>query len=82
MPGSTITNPSGLATCDAIFGQVLGARDADRDRQAELGPHPLPDRAGNVGRRTEQVSAPGNIGEGFVDGNPLDERREIIEHLP
>jgi hypothetical protein len=27
------------------------------------------------------VSAAGNIGESFVDGNPLDERREIIEHL-
>ena len=70
----------GLGDLRGNFGQVLGARYADRDRQAKLAPHPAPDRARNFGGRAEQMRAPGNIGEGFVDGNALDQRREIVEH--
>ena len=35
----------------------------------------------NLLRRAEEMGAPHAVGEGFVDGNPLDERGEIIEHV-
>ena len=60
---------------------MLGACNADRDRQAELCPHAAPDRTGDLGRRAEQMRAAGDIGEGLVDRNPLDQWGEIIEHL-
>src|SRR6476660_4243335 len=59
---------------------MLGASDADRDRQAELCSHATPDRAGDLGRRAEQMCAARNVGESLVDRNPLDQRGEIIEH--
>jgi len=59
---------------------VLGARGADRDRQAELCPHAAPDRTGDLGRRAEQMRAPRDVSEGLVDRNPLDQWSEIIEH--
>src|SRR5215475_6118461 len=31
--------------------------------------------------RTEKVGAPRNVSKGLVDGNPFDERSEIIEHI-
>ena len=32
-------------------------------------------------QRTEEMGAARDVGKGLVDGNPLDERCEIIEHV-
>ena len=72
--------PVGLGHLRGDFRQVLGARDADRDRQAKLVSHAAADRACDVGRRTEEMGAASNVGKGLVDGDPLDEGREVIEH--
>ena len=61
--------------------QVLGAGDADRDGKAKLGPDTAPDRACNLSWRTEEMGAARDVGEGLVDGNPLHQRREIVEHV-
>jgi hypothetical protein len=34
-----------------------------------------------IGRRTEEMGAARDVGKGLVDGNPLDEGREIVDHL-
>jgi hypothetical protein len=60
---------------------MLGARHADRDWKAKLCPHATPYRVCNFSRRTEEMSAPRNVGKGLVDRNPLHQRREIIEHV-
>src|SRR5271168_1272417 len=60
---------------------MLGARHADRDRKAKLRPHAAPDCPGNFGRRTEEMGAARDVGKGLVDRDPLDERREIADHL-
>jgi hypothetical protein len=60
---------------------VLGACHPDRDWKAELCAHTTPYCSRDLSRRTEKVSAPRNVSKGFVDGNPLDERSEIIEHV-
>src|SRR6266851_6778176 len=60
---------------------MLGARYADRDRKAKLRPHALADCPGNFGRRAEEMGAARDVSKGLVDGNPLDERREIADHL-
>jgi len=66
-PGSTI-NPSGLATYEPLFCQMLGARDADRDRKSKLCPHALADYHQNFGRLTGQLGAARDVGKGLVDG--------------
>src|SRR5215471_7773453 len=71
--------PVGLCHLRGYFRQVLGARHADRDWQANLRPYTTANRACNVGRWTEEMGAADNVGKGLVDGNPLDERREVIE---
>ncbi|ESW64867.1 hypothetical protein X771_24470 [Mesorhizobium sp. LSJC277A00] len=71
----------GLGHLRGDLGQMLGARHADRDRQAELCPDAPTHRGGDLGRRPEQMRAAGDVGKGFIDGNPLDQRREIVEHL-
>ena len=73
--------PVGLGHLRGNFRQVLGARHADRDWKADLCPHTAPYRACNFSRRTEEMGAPRDVGKGLVDGNPLDQRREIIEHV-
>jgi hypothetical protein len=65
--------------CD--FREVLGARHADRDRQAKLRPHAAADRLRNFSGRTKEPSAARHISKRFVDRNPLDERCEITHHL-
>jgi hypothetical protein len=60
---------------------MLGARHADRNWKAKLRPHTVPNRACNFSRRTEQMGAASNVRKGLVDGNPLHEWREIIEHI-
>jgi hypothetical protein len=59
---------------------MLGPRHADRDRKAQLRPHALADSHCNLPRRTEQVGAAGNVGEGFIDGYSLNEWGEIADH--
>jgi hypothetical protein len=71
----------GLGHLRRDFCQMLGASDTDRDRKAILHPHPLADCRCNFSRRTEDMSATRNVGEGLVDGNPLDEGRKIADHL-
>ena len=61
------------------LGQVLGARHADRDRQAEFGPDAAADRRGDLGWGAEEMRAAGDVGEGLVDRDPLDKRREVAE---
>ena len=81
MAGSTTTSPSGLATCEAIFARCLV-----RATPTEIG-RPSSARTRrrialrDLGRRTEQMRAARDVGEGLVDGDPLDQRREIAEHL-
>jgi len=73
--------PVGLGCLRGNFRQMLGARHANRDRKAKLRPHTVADCARNLGRRTEEMGASRDIGKRLVDGNPLDEGREIIDHL-
>ena len=73
--------PVGLGHLRGDLGQMLGARHADRDRQAEFGPHAAADRGGDLLRRAEQMRAAGDVGKGLVDGDALDHRREIVEHF-
>src|SRR5258707_13078326 len=60
---------------------MLGARYTDRDRKAKLRPHALAYGPCNFGRRTEEMGAARDVGKGLVDGNPLDEGREIADHF-
>ena len=62
------------------LGQVLGARDADRDRQPELGAHPRADAAAISAGEPNRCSVPGDVGERLVDGDALDQRGEVAEH--
>src|SRR6516165_3663743 len=63
------------------FREVLGACHADRDWKAKLCTHATTYCSRDLRRRTEKVGAPRNVSKGLVDGNPLDERSEIIEHI-
>ena len=72
--------PVGFGHLRGNFRQVLGTRHADRDWQAKLRAHTAPYRACDLSRRAEEMGAPRDVGEGFVDGNPLDQRSEIIEN--
>jgi len=63
------------------FCEVLGTGHADRDWKAKLCPHTAPDRACNFGWWTEEMGATRDIGKGLVDGNSLDEGREIMSTL-
>src|SRR5262249_50381288 len=63
------------------FREVLGACHADRDRKAQLCSNPPTYCSRDLRRRTEKVGAPHNVSKGLVDGNPFNERSEIIEHI-
>src|SRR5499425_2313478 len=63
------------------FREMFGACHADRDWKAKLRSHTTTYRSRDLRRRTEQVGAPHNVSKGLVDGNPFDERSEIIEHI-
>src|SRR5262249_59787022 len=43
--------------------------------------HPAPYRSCDFGWGAEKMGATRDIGEGFVDGNSFDERREIKKHV-
>ena len=78
--GSTTTSPSGFATCEAILARCLvratpteiGSPSSARTRRRIVG--------GDRGRRPEQMRGAGDVGEGLVDRDPLDQRRKIAEH--
>src|SRR5262249_49775220 len=36
---------------------------------------------GDLDRRTEEACRPSDIGKGFIYGEPLDQRREVTQHL-
>jgi hypothetical protein len=63
------------------FREVLGACHADRDWKAKLCAHTTTYYSCDLRRRTEKVGAPRNVSKGLVNGNPFDERSEIIEHI-
>ena len=55
-------------------------RHSDRDRETQLRPHAPSNRFRNFGRRAKQMDGARDVGKSFVDGNPIDERREITQH--
>src|SRR6516162_8870156 len=63
------------------FREMLGACHADRDWKAKLRAHTTAYCSRDLRRRTEKVGAPRNVSKGFVDGDPLDERCEVVEHI-
>ena len=67
--------PVGLGDLGGDLGQVLGAGDADGDRQGKFVAHPPADGCGDLGRRAEEVLAAGHVGESLVDRDALDQRR-------
>jgi hypothetical protein len=50
---------------------MLGPGHPDRNGEAELGANAPADRRGDLGRGAEEVRAPRDIGEGFIDRDPL-----------
>jgi hypothetical protein len=73
--------PVGLGHLRGNFREVLGARYANRDWEAQLCAHTTADGCRDLRRRTEKVSTSRNVSESLIDGNSLDPRREIIEHI-
>ena len=63
------------------FREVLGTRHADGDWKAELRAYALTDCSRDLSRRAKKVGTPRNVSERLVDGNPLDERGEVVEHV-
>src|SRR5206468_2319016 len=63
------------------FREVLSACHANRDCKAKLCAHATAYCSRDLRRRTEKVGAPRNFSKGLVDGNPFDERSEIIEYI-
>src|SRR5262245_19609602 len=61
--------------------QVLGARHTDRDWKAKLCAHTATYRPRDLRRRTEKVRTPSDVSKGLINGNPFDERSEIIEYI-
>ena len=63
------------------LGEVFRSRHADRHSQPDFTPHPPADRRADLPGRAEQVLSPSNVDEGFVDRDPLDQRREVPENV-
>ena len=70
----------GLGDLRGDLRQVLGPRYPDRDWQTEFVPDAAPDRSGNFGRWAEEMLRSGNVGKSLVDGDPLDQGREVTQH--
>jgi hypothetical protein len=93
MSGPHLTEPIGRVLRTAGMGSGDGrltarqawplacARHADRNWKPKLRPHTPADLARYFGRRTEEMRAARHVGKGLIDGNPLDEGREITQHL-
>ena len=61
------------------FRKVLGARHSDRNGEPQFCPDAASDRLGDFGRRTEEMFCPRDVGKGLVDGDALDEGREVAQ---
>ena len=76
--GSTTTRPSGLAICEAILARCLV-----RATPTEIASRAPSERAGGSSRRSRPAcrrdACTRDVGEGFVDRDPLHERREVAE---
>ena len=70
----------GLSHLRCDLGEMLGARNADGNGQAELHADPLANGGGDLGGRAEQMRAAGDVRKGLINGDAFDQRREIIEH--
>src|SRR5262249_61449261 len=68
-----------LSDLRCVLCQVLGTRHADRHGQAKLRAHASPNGPGDLGGRAEEVRAPRKVGEGLVDRDALNGRREITQ---
>src|SRR5262249_40151368 len=73
--------PGWLGHLRGNFREVLGACHADRDWEAKLRAHATTYCSRDLRRRAKKLGAPRNLSKSFVDGNPFDERSEIIEHI-
>ena len=80
LPDRDDDQPVGLRDLRRDFRQVLRARDADRDGQADLVLHPTANGRGDADRRAEQRDRTGDVEERLVNGDALDEWREVAEH--
>jgi hypothetical protein len=74
-------HPVRLGNLRGDFREMLGAGDSDRDRKPELRPHAASNRFRDLGRRTKETDRARDLGKGLVDGDPLDEGREIAQDL-
>ena len=70
----------GLCHLRGNLGEMFGAGDADRDRQAELVAHTAADDLGDRRRRPEQMLGSSHVCEGLIDRDALDQRRVVVEH--
>ena len=77
--GGTTSSPSGLATRAGHLGEELGAGHADGDRQPDALAHLLAQPRGDLRRRAGDPAQPADVEEGLVDGEPLDDRRGVVE---
>ena len=71
----------GLADGAGHLGEVLGAGDADRDRQPDLVAHPSPQRRADRLGIPDQPAQPADVEERLVDRDALDQRRGVVEDL-
>ncbi len=69
----------GLAHRTRDLREELRAGDADRDRQARLGAHPLPQPDGDGLGSAGDASQAADLEESLVDGEPLHERGGVAE---
>ena len=60
---------------------MLGAGHANGNWKTNLDSHTAPYRRCNLGRRAEKMGATRDIGEGLVDRDSFDERREVVKHV-
>ena len=72
--------PVGLGNPARDLGEELRPRHTDRDRQADLLSHLLPQAHGDLGRRSHAPLHPADVEERLVDREPLDDRSRVLEH--
>ena len=69
----------GLGDGARHLGEELGARNPDRDRQADLLEHLAPQPHGDLGRGARDSLHSAYVEEGFVDRQSFDQRRGVFE---
>ena len=73
--------PVRLADRAGHLGQELGARDADGDRQTDPLAHGGAQAGGDLDGLAGDASQAADVEERLVDGDALDHRRGVVEHL-